>query len=57
MGKFSKPVASGLILLCSATSALGASGAILRTVPEPAIFALAGIGLILIGLLRPRRRE
>jgi hypothetical protein len=56
MGKCFKPAAFGLLWLCFSAAAFAGDGAApARTVPEAAILALTGAGLILLGLLRKRK--
>lgn len=57
MRKLSKAAVLGLTMLAFATAAFAGSGIITRSIPEPAVFALTGVGLILLGLMRRSRSK
>jgi hypothetical protein len=54
-----RPAVFGLLWLAFATAAFGSTGAPSSTNPfsEAALYALAGVGLILLGLVRKRRKD
>jgi hypothetical protein len=59
MRRLSTPAVFGLLWLAFATAAFGASGTEVSANPfsEAALYALAGVGLILLGLVRKRRKD
>jgi peptidoglycan/LPS O-acetylase OafA/YrhL len=59
MRSLSRPAVFGLLWLAFATAAFAASGSEHSASPfsEAALYALAGVGLILLGLVRKRRKD
>ncbi len=59
MRSLSRPAIFGLLWLAFTTAAFGSTGATVPANPfsEAALYALAGAGLILLGLIRPRRKD
>jgi MYXO-CTERM domain-containing protein len=57
MRGLSSPAVVGLLALVCAMMALTAAKEVGRPISDPSLYALAGGGLILLGLIRRRRKQ